>query len=445
MSFRIRAFAAIGVTLLVILIAVVKRPAPTLVGQEVAGTSGSATPAPQGESLTPITADAVARLQQKIDSGEVKLTFEPDLGYLRSLLNSLNIPESSQALVFSKSSAQMAGISPERPRAIYFNDDTYVGWVQEGALELTAVDPREGPFFYTLPQVDDPKPKFERHTSNCVGCHDSSEDPSRLIPRLLKLSVLPDRDGLAIQAAALATTDRSPFRERWGGWYVTGTHGRQRHMGNETFRAPADPLKSIPDYIAKLDLDRGANVTDLTTFFDTKPYLTPHSDIVALMALGHQTHVFNLMSVAIYRLKTAQEDDPNADMDGLVKELGEPIVRAMLFSGEAALTDPVAGTTSFAAEFQKRGPRDRLGRSLRDLDLKTRLLRYPLSYVIYADAFDRLPDSIRIYVARRLRDVLTGEEKAPAYAHLSADDRRAILEILEETKPGFVQLLEGRR
>jgi hypothetical protein len=380
--------------------------------------------------------DAVVRLQRQLDSGKVKLTFEKDFGYLRSLLRALNVPDSSQTLVFSKSSAQMSGISPEKPRAIYFNDDVYVGWVQEGALELTAIDPRGGPFFYTLPQLEEIPPTFERHTSSCVGCHDSSEDPSRLIPRLLKLSVVPDRNGLAIQAAALVTTDRSPFRERWGGWYVTGTHGRQRHMGNETFTVPAGDLR-IPAFVAALDLSRGANVTDLTRYFDTKRYLTPHSDIVALMVLGHQTHVFNLMSVAIYKLQTALSADPQADVNALARELGEPIVRAMLFSGEVRLTDPVAGTSGFAGEFERRGPRDSRGRSLRDLDLETRLLRYPLSYVIYTESFDALPTSIKDYVYRRLHEVLSGEDKTSPYAHLSAADREAILGILKDTKPDF--------
>ena len=227
--------------------------------------------------------DAVARLQRKLDSGEVTLGFDADRGYLASLLKNLDIPVSSQLLVFSKSSAQMSGISPSRPRAIYFNDEVYVGWVQEGALELAAVDPASGPFFYTLTQEGTAKPTFERHTSSCVGCHDSSEDPARLIPRLLKLSVVPDREGRAIQSAALATIDRSPFKERWGGWYVTGTHGRQVHMGNQTFREPEGDFGSIPEFIANVDLTPGANVTDLAGRFDTKRYLTPHSDIVALM------------------------------------------------------------------------------------------------------------------------------------------------------------------
>jgi hypothetical protein len=381
--------------------------------------------------------DPVARLQQKIDSGAVALQFDSRQGYLASLLKELEIPVSSQSLVFSKSSEQEAAISPQTPRALYFNDDTYVAWVQGGAIELAAVDPKSGSFFYTLTQEKEAHPKFERHMAKCVGCHDSSEDPSRLIPRLLMLSVVPDRQGRPINGAAVVTTDRSPFKERWGGWYVSGTHGAQTHMGNQTFTPPAREITSIPDFIANLDLTPGANVTDLTSRFDTKPYPIPHSDIVALMVLAHQTHVHNLIMFAAYNLKAALDADPKTDTASLVKELGEPVVRAMLFSGEERLAEPIAGTSGFAAEFVRAGPRDPRGRSLRDLDLKTRLLRYPLSYVIYSDSFDQMPGVLKEFVYRRLREVLTGSDTSAPFAHLSVADRENILAILKDTKPDF--------
>ena len=395
------------------------------------------TPEAESGNASAVTLDAVARLQQKIDTGAVTLQFDARHGYLSSLLKDLNIPVSSQTLVFSKSSEQEAAISPQTPRALYFTDDVYVGWVQGGAIELAAVDPKSGSFFYTLTQEKDAHPKFERHTSKCVGCHDSSEDPAKLIPRLLMLSVLPDREGNAINGAAVVTTDRSPFKERWGGWYVTGTHGKQTHLGNQTFRAPARELTSIPEYVATLDLAPGANVTDLTGRFDTTPYLIPQSDIVALMVLAHQTHVYSLIMFATYSLQAALELNAKAETTSLVKEVAEPVVRAMLFSGETVLTDPIVGTSGFAAEFVKQGPRDRRGRSLRDLDLKKRLLRYPLSYVIYSDAFNQMPAVLKDYIDRRLREALSGEDKSPAYAHLSMTDREDILAILKDTKPDF--------
>src|SRR5262249_50035840 len=154
--------------------------------------------------------------------------------------------------------------------------------------------------------------------------------------------------------------------------------------------------------------------------FDVARYLSPHSDIVALMVLGHQVEVQNLIAVA--GGKTGA--DP--------REVGEPLLKAMLFAGAAPLTAPVRGTSSFAAEFARQAPRDSRGRSLRDFDLQTRLFRHPLSYFIYSKSFDAMPAAVKTYVYRRLRDVLAGRDKSPDFAHLSAADRTAILEILRE-------------
>ncbi|MBI4471926.1 MAG: hypothetical protein HY646_04610 [Acidobacteria bacterium] len=365
--------------------------------------------------------DPVAQLQRKIDGGETKLVFDASTGYLKSLLEKLNVAISSQVLVFSKSNFQLDLVSPSRPRALYFNDDVYIGWVRGGTdVELAAIDPKLGPVFYTLAQANTPKPKFVRQSSNCIVCHDSSQttDP---IPRLLMLSILPDVRGNALKATAVVTNDKSPFRERWGGWYVTGTHGKQRHLGNTIVRLPASAVTTVSEYAAKANLEEGANITDLTGRLDDTRYLSHHSDIVALMILGHQTHVLNLMTLATYE----KSDD------------GEKIARALLFADEAPLTDPINGTSSFASDFSSRGPRDSKGRSLRDLDLNRRLLRYPLSYVIYSRTFDEMPPSLLADVKRRIRAILTGQDKSPDFAHISAADRGVILEILAETKPGF--------
>jgi hypothetical protein len=260
------------------------------------------------------------------------------------------------------------------------------------------------------------------------------------VPRLLVLSVLPNPAGNAIKAASLLTTDRSPLRERWGGWYVTGTHG-EAHLGNVTVRTPAVDITNINDYIAKMDLTAGANVTDLTRYFDTTRYLTPHSDIVALLVLAHQTHVHNLITLASYEILKAQnqqrQSEDNGDMSKLVQDFTEPLVRAMLFSGAAPLPGPISGTTSFAADFQRNARRDSRGRSLRDLELNRRLLKHPLSYLIYSASFDAMPISAREYVYRRLNEVLAGQDTSEAFSHLSAADREAIFEILRETKSDF--------
>ena len=380
---------------------------------------------PAGPSLP----EAIADLQRRIDAGETKLTFEENRGYLPSLLSELHIPISSQTLTFSKSSAQLFLIAPDAPRAIYFNDDVYVGYVQGGQLEIASVDPKDGPVFYTLVQQQVAKPRFNKEPTDCFACHDTFES-DKPVSRLLMLSVLSDSKGVALNRSAEITNDRSPFAERWGGWYATGTHGSIRHMGNRIVREPASTLGEIPAYVKRADLSDGANITSLSNRFDAKPYMTPNSDIAALMILGHQTHLHNLITVAGFNLRTDASE-------ARIKEYAEPVVETLLFSGAAPQTAPISGNTNFASEFSAQGPRDSKGRSLYQLDLQTRLLRYPLSYLIYSKSFDGLPQGARTYIYKRLREILTGQDKSEAFTHLTAADRQAILEILTETKPEF--------
>ncbi len=387
--------------------------------------------------------DAITDLQSKIDRGEVHLKYEGRSGYLLSVLQALHVSVSSQMLVFSKTSFQRDLISPQRPRALYFNDRVYVGWVQGGDyVELSSVDPQLGTVFYLLPQQVTTQPKFVRRTDECLQCHDSGQADG--VPGNLMRSVYPAGDGNPILPAGTYTTsDESPLSERWGGWYVTGTHGLQRHMGNMVFHNEATADKS--------DLSQGANVTNLDKLIDTTPYLSRHSDIVALMVAEHQTQTQNLITRANYGTRQAllYERQLNKDLnrpadyrsDSVTSRINgvcERLLKGILFVGEAKLTAPIAGTSGFAERFATYGPRDSKGRSLRDFDLHHRLFKYPCSYQIYSAAFDGLPDEAKSRVYQRLEEVLTGKETSPDYSHLSPSDRKAILEILRDTKQDFV-------
>jgi len=371
-------------------------------------------------SSTP--ADPVGQLQQKLTKGQTKLEYEKKHGYLESILKILKVPVSSQTLVFSKTSLQIERISPKTPRAIYFNDDVYVAWVQgTGFIEVMSVDPVKGSNFYVLSQERSDKPEFERSTGHeCSVCHFVQEAAPKFVPRLMFSSIIPDATGNADGAAPIETTDQSPMKERWGGWYVTGTSGNQVHAGNIVNSRPASVFNGLPATAAKT-----SNITDLSSRFDTSAYLTPHSDIVALMVLAHQKEVQNLIALAQSKGNAA------------AKETGEPLVKAMLFAGAAPLTAPVKGTSNYTVDFAAMGPRDSSGRSLRDFDLKTRLFRYPLSYLVYSKPFDALPAGVKTYVYRRFKEVLTGQDKSAAFASLSSADRTAILAILQATKPDF--------
>jgi hypothetical protein len=358
--------------------------------------------------------------------------------------------------VFSRTSLQVDRIAPWTPRAIYFNDDTYVGWVQNGPImEVATVDPQLGAVFYTLDKQQTDHPVFHRQAQTCLQCHDSSSSTGG-VPGFIMRSVFTDRYGYPVSAGAGATTDRTPIDERWGGWYVTGTTGDQEHMGNLMAPQLAHEIGgSVDAVIAKARRTPHENVTDLSSRFDTDPYLTPHSDAVALLVLTHQTYVHNLITNANYETRKALYDERLAGQgrDGAhsemtmvrIKGAGERLVKALLFAREAPFGAPITGTSGFAADFASRGPRDGQGRSLRDLDLKTRVFRYPVSYLIYSDGFDALPEITKEYVYRRLREVLNGDDQSPEFASLSTLDRRAALEILTDTKPDFSHSITADR
>jgi hypothetical protein len=393
---------------------------------------------PINYSKTPAT-DSVAKFIKRMDDKQVELKWDDRHGYLTSFLQQLDIPQSSQTLVFSKTSFQRQHISPRTPRAVYFNDDVYVGWVRGGkVIEISAADPNLGAVFYRLEQSDQgTRPKLVRENDDCLSCHASTH--TRRIPGHIMRSVYPEASGLPrFSAGTFRTSHTSRFRQRFGGWYVTGTHGNQRHMGNQT-HTEGD---------GGLDLDLGANVTDISEKVAIQSYLTPHSDIVALMVLGHQVSVHNAITAANFNTRRALRDgvvmnkaldrDLNFESDSTRRRIAsaaESLVEALLFVDEIGLTSPVAGTSTFAEDFQRRGPHDKSGRSLREFDLKTRMFRYPCSFLIYSEAFDALPQRLLVDVYRSINNVLTGGGDAAKFAHLSPGDRDAIREILTETKP----------
>ena len=118
-------------------------------------------------------------------------------------------------------------------------------------------------------------------------------------------------------------------------------------------------------------------------------------------------------------------------MSGIAAE----VVDYMLFVDEAPLPEPVAGRSGFAERMSAAGPRDRQGRSLYELDLTRRLMKYPCSYLVYSPAFDALPPLAKLPIYKRMWQVLSGEAREPRYRSLSRADRQAIVEILRDTKP----------
>lgn len=389
------------------------------------------------------TDNPIARLQQRIDRGEVKLAFHSPRGYLDSILAALGIDRSSQTLVYSKTSLQTGDISAATPRAIYFDDNTYVAWVQGGDIELAAMDSKLGQVFYTLANQPVQTVRFDRKTLDCLSCHDTYELSGGGVPRFLLMSTYVDMQGEQLtHEGQILTYDDTPLKYRWGGWYVTGLSGKQVHLGNI--------LVHDVQQLVHLDQVRRGNLDTLHGLFDTQPYLTDKSDIVALLVLQHQVDVQNLITRVNFEVRTALEKHRGGALHGegalpektraALKTYMDALVSAMLLVDAPPFTSPISGNSGFTQWFASRGPRDAQGRSLRELDLETRLFKYPLSFLVYSPSFDALPDYAKDYIYGRFADVLAGRDDS-VDPHLSESDREAIREILVGTKPSFARYL----
>jgi len=370
------------------------------------------------------TADtsAIARLQERIDRGEVTLRKDDRFGYLLSILEELKVPAASQMLVFSKTSFQRERIGPANPRALYYNEGVYVGYVPGShILEFTGVDPKLGAVFYTLDQEETGKPKFVR-TDNCTECHASARTMG--VPGHLVRSFQTDDSGMVdLLTGVDPVNHRTPLADRWGGWYVTGLHGSQPHRGNLVGKAAFTKQAKEPNHLG--------NLTELSRFFDPAKYPAPTSDIVSLMVLEHQQHGHNFITRVGYEARVHLSAYGHVNY---LRNAVDSIVKYLLFVDEVPLTSGIQGNPEFARDFEKQGRKDSKGRSLRQLDLKTRMFRYPCSFLIQGEAFAGLPEPLRQRIYQRLHDVLTRKDTAETWKHLSPAIRAEILEILQETQ-----------
>jgi len=386
------------------------------------------------------TTDPVAELARKVENGAVRLRYDSDSGYLLSVMEALEVPKESQAVVFSKTSLQSHYISPTNPRAIYYSDDISIAFIRNAPLlEISALDPRRGVVFYALEQQQVERPRIARSDS-CLSCHESRNTLD--VPGLLARSMAVGREGQTMpQFGNFISDHRSPFEERWGGWFITGRPGTARHMGNEMLESDGRGrmLVGIPKPLGSLE-----------GWFDVKGYPSPYSDVAAVMVLDHQVRMTNLLTRVGWETRIAsdrREKNPRekAAADRLIASDARELVDYMLFIDEPALPGKFESTSGFESRFVGTGPRDSRGRTLRQLDLGKRLLRYPCSYMIYSRAFDELPSTTKDAVYARLWDVLSGKERGAKYSKLSSADRSAIVTILLETKrelPAYYRRLE---
>jgi hypothetical protein len=313
-------------------------------------------------------------------------------------------------------------IGPQNPRVLYFNDAVIVGSVRGGFIEIAAQDPQLGTNFYTLLQVPGDKP-FLVKRDDCLSCHLTRN--SLDIPGMIVRSVYPAPNGDPINPLGFHLVDHgTPLEERFGGWYVTGDSGAIRHLGNGVVSDLIRPESSVNDETLHVQTLKGK--------FETDAYLAPYSDLVAQLVFDHQMHMMNLITRVgwDYRIARSLETalgKPNEIIERQLRDDVAEFVDYLLFVKEAPL-NKVHGVSGFAEHFASQGPNDSKGRSLRQLDLEHRLMRYPCSYMIYSAAFDGMPDQAKKAIYSRMREVLS---------QFPAADRDAVLEILHDTKKDF--------
>lgn len=373
------------------------------------------------------TTDRVAKLNQALTQGARSLQRDSRTGYLLSILEALGVPVESQLLVFSKTGVQRAYTSPRNPRAIYFAESVVVGYVPGApVVELAAHDRQQGVVFYTLDQAA-VAPVFTRGTT-CLTCHISASTLN--VPGMIVRSNTVGDDGNVMpQLGRNDVNHQTTHPDRWGGWFVTseGTAARysqRAHAGNITFSGRGNTSSQV--FVDWLDSSP-----------ETRGYLSSSSDIVALLAFDHQMHAINLLTRLNWESRVASSDGDASVSDGTVRRLVNELADYFLFVGEAPPSVPLTPRQGFAEHLESRTPKDRQGRSFGQLDAVNRLLRYPCSYMVYSEAFDGLSPAVKEAVYRRMLVILSGNDTRSAYTRLTPGDRRAILEILRDTKPDF--------
>ena len=376
------------------------------------------------------THDLVAALDRRIADGTVHLDFEEGSGYLRPVLSALHLAAESQILVMSKTGIQGLYSGPANPRAIFFNDAVSVGYIRGAPfLEFAVQDPEQGVVFYTLDQKAQARPVLERRPG-CLSCHQVYA--TLHVPGMLARSVFMAPDGLPLsQFGSYDADDRTPFRRRWGGWYVTGVDAGLRHIGN-AFVTDTEKREIVVS-------DSTLHRMPLDPSFDARSYPSSASDIAALMVFQHQGRMMNLITRVGWESRIAADGGRADFSDGPLRDAVNELVDYLLFVEEEPLPAAIKGTSGFAEMFSAQGPRDQRGRSLRQLDLQHRLLKYPCSYMIYSSAFRALPGDVRAAVYSRIWTVLSGKDASARYTRLSSEDRRAIIEILKDTLPDLTE------
>ena len=389
--------------------------------------------------------DPVTLLMKRVQRGEVLIKEPNGKPLVERLLRELGLNKDTQILVFSRTSLQRREVSYSNPRALYFNESVYLGWMPNGRIEIASFDPELGPIFYFQRELDDASSPLLARTRSCLGCH--AGDATNFLPGSLGRSVYPDKSGRSLRSIDdyRRSGHHIPLHDRYGGWFVSGNHGAMRHMGNAIASREGGKIT--------IDREQFANLEKLDRFFSTEAYPAPGSDIAALLVFDHQVTMHHRLVEAAYRARQSLFDsklDPKeTDVSKLSKgrstdeflEGRDKVVDYLLFRDETPIPK-VSCDPAFRRAFSANRIADRRKRSLKDLRLDGRIFENRCSYMIYSPTFDQFPPMLKGAIYARIHEILTSPKPVEGFDYLGRDEKRRILEILDETKedlpPGWL-------
>jgi hypothetical protein len=366
-------------------------------------------------------ADRFTRLKAEMEAGRLLLDRGAgEKAFLISLLRALEVPATSQMLLFSTTSLQLRLITPANPRALYFNEDTYVGYIPGGKIEIASVDPDLGCIYYIADIPRGAEPLHVERSNRCMNCH-AAEDTA-FVPGLVIKSVLPGITGGSLNSFRKGQTGHGvPFAERFGGWYVVGADGLGKHLGNALGRYANGGIQEVA-------LPPGER-------FDFARYPVATSDVLPQLLHEHQIGFVNRAVAATYKTRALVSRGPlDAAGEADLEKVARALTRYLLFADEAPLPAPVAGDDAFKADFL-RTRRAVGGASLKDFDLRTRLFRNRCSYMIYSAAFQGIPAAMKQRIYRRMAEALNPTRPDAEYAYLPPAEKQIIRGILRGTVP----------
>ena len=376
--------------------------------------------APHNYWTRPLT-DRFTQFKIALESGKLSLDRSSEKAFVVSLLKALNISPSTQTLVYSTTSLQLSRISPRNPRALYYNLDIYLGWVPGGKIEIASIDPALGGIFYIfdIPRGREAPIRIERST-RCFNCH--AEFEIGRIPGLLIKSVVPGPGGGSLESFRGDQTGHSiPFKDRFGGWHLTGKHGITEHWGN------------LVGELSPTGLKKYANPPGRQFRWQTYPVAT--SDVLAHLLHEHQVGFVDRAVKATYDVRGALAK--GEAREEIAKHAGI-LLRYLLFTDEAPMPEGgVEGDSALKTHFLNHARKTAQGVSLREFDLRTRLFKHRCSYMIHSYAFSGLPALLKRQVLTDLHTALGRSKQSPVSSHLHVTEKMAINHILRTTLKGY--------